>query len=164
MKYPVLLPLFSLLVMVTCESSPATTPAMQNQTKVLTTAAKYRHEQSAIPNQQSKPARKLPENISTQNACHSGASVFDLKKGQLLASGNQSSNSPNVVQWHQKVNGYAFTRNHNPHTIVYYLEPIQPSLIQAQNVPDWTQGAKPIHYTFDPSAYKQCHTGNPIHD
>lgn len=159
MKYPVLLLLFSLLVIVACKSSPAATPAMQNQTKVLTTAAKYRHGQSAIPIQQTKPALKPPETISAQNACNNGASVFDLKKGQLLASGNQSSNSPSVVQWHQKVDGYAFTSNHSPNTVVYYLEPIKPSLIQAQNTLDWAQGAKPIHYTFDPSAYQQCPTG-----
>lgn len=222
---------------------------MQNQSKVITTSAKYRHGQSTIVIQQTKPAIKLPTTPSVQDSCggsikiingeqkvkqinlpemvshggsygifvpnqpvngnyftvvkqgsdngiiylvkkngavqsmaggpyfvsadqrylfstHSndcdcGASVFDLKKGKLLT----STNSPSIVQWYQKAGAYFFTTNSSQKdNVVYYFDPVKPSLIQAQNIPDWKQGAKPIHYTFDPSAYQQCHTGNQIHD
>lgn len=164
MKHPYLLFLFGLLAIALYAPSPAAAPpAMRNQapnqSKVITTSAKYRHGQSTIVIQQTKPAVKLPENISAQNACNHGASMFELKKGELLASSNHSNSSPGIVQWYEKVGAYSFTTNHNPNTIVYYLDPVQPSLIQTQNIPDWKQGAKPIHYTFDPSAYQQCHTG-----
>ena len=90
------------------------------------------------------------------NDCDCGASVFDLKKEILLT----TINTPTIMQWYQKAGTYFFTTPNHKNTVVYYLSPATSGAkvkwVQSKNITGWKQGAKPISYDFEPSAYKTC--------